>query len=88
MIANPHCLNAAGIGWAEGAVAVTKQMLWRLVPREGVTYLPSDPLGSRIVRHADAHQPPAGVTEDYPAIEQVEQDCVRRKVSSEAIPAA
>ena len=74
MIADPHCPNAAGVGWAERAVTVAKQMTWRFVPGKGVSHLPSDPLGSRIVRHADADQPPASVTQDHQAIEQLERD--------------
>ena len=65
MIADPHRTNAAGIGWAEGAITVAKQMTWRFIPREGVNHLSSDPLGGRIVRHPDTHQPPAGVTRDH-----------------------
>jgi len=53
MIANPHCSNAMGVGWAEGPDAVANQMAWRLVPGEGVSQLPSDPLGSRIGSDAD-----------------------------------
>jgi hypothetical protein len=74
MIADPHCANAAGVGAAERAIIVAKQMTWRLVPRKRVSDLPSDPLGSRIVRHADAHQPPVSVMQDYQAIEQLERD--------------
>jgi hypothetical protein len=32
VIPDPHCPNAAGIGWAEGAITVAKQMTWRFVP--------------------------------------------------------
>src|ERR1700719_3232178 len=53
MIADPHCSNAMGVGCAEGPVAVTNQMTWRFVPRESVSHLPSDPLGSRIGSDAD-----------------------------------
>jgi hypothetical protein len=67
-------LSECGRYRLEGAVAVAKHITWRFVPRKGVSYLPSDPLGSRIVRHANAHQPPAGVTHDYQAIEQLERD--------------
>ena len=74
MITDPHCANAAGIGVAERAIIVAKQMTWRFVPRKGVSDLPSDPLGSRIVRHADAHQPPATVMQDHQAIEHLERD--------------
>jgi len=74
MIADPHCANAGGVGVAEGAIIVAKQMTWSFVPWKGVSDLPSDPLGSRIVRHADAHQPPASVMPDHQAIEQLERD--------------
>jgi hypothetical protein len=58
--------------WAEGAITVAKQMTWRFIPREGVNHLSSDPLGGRIVRHPDAHQSPASVTQNDQAIEQLE----------------
>src|SRR5208337_1147183 len=63
-----------GVGWAEGPVAVTNQMTWRFIPRESVSYLPSDPLLSRIGSDADRDQPPAGVTQDHQAVEQLERD--------------
>src|ERR1700688_2272533 len=53
MIADPHCTNAMGVGWAEGSVAVANQMTWRFVPRKGVSHLPSYPLGSRIGSDTD-----------------------------------
>src|ERR1700681_3703969 len=53
MITDPHRTNAMGIGWAEGTVAVAKQMTRRFIPRKGVSNLSSDPLGGRIVRHPD-----------------------------------
>src|SRR5215469_14385987 len=74
MVADPHCPNATGVGWAEGPVTVTKQMTRRFIPGESVRHLPSDPLGSRIARHADAYQPPSGVTQDHQAVEQLERD--------------
>src|ERR1700688_3540550 len=40
MIADPHCPNAMGVGWAEGPVAVANQMAWRFIPRESVSQLP------------------------------------------------
>src|SRR6202051_3315491 len=40
MIADPHCTNAMGVGWAEDTVAVANQMIWRFVPRKGVSQLP------------------------------------------------
>src|ERR1700681_3428802 len=55
MIADPHCPNAIGVGWAEGPVAVANQMTWRFVPGESVSHLPSDPLGSRIGSDANLH---------------------------------
>src|SRR6202035_720547 len=74
MIADPHCPNAMGVGWAEGPVAVANQMTWRFIPGESVSHLPSDPLGSRIGSDADHDQPPAGVTQDHKAVEQLERD--------------
>src|ERR1039458_10143212 len=53
MIANPHCPNAAGIGWAEGAITVAQQMPRRFVPRKGISHLTSDPHGSWIGSDAD-----------------------------------
>ena len=55
MITDPHCLNAMGVSWTEGAVAVTKHVTWRFIPGKGVSHLPSDPLGGRIVRHPDVY---------------------------------
>ncbi len=40
MIADPDCTNAMGVGWAEDTVAVANQMIWRFVPRKGVSQLP------------------------------------------------
>src|ERR1700731_571590 len=74
MIADPHCPNAMGVGWAEGLVAVANQMTWRFIPGESVSHLPSDPLGSWIGSDADRDQLPAGVTQDYQAVEQLERD--------------
>src|SRR5271155_3474330 len=45
-----------------------------LRPKEGVGHLPSDPLGSWIGGDADSDQPPAGVTQDHQAVEQLERD--------------
>src|SRR5271155_1982555 len=44
VIPDPHCPNAAGVGWAEGSVAIAKQMIWCFVPRKGVSHLTCDPL--------------------------------------------
>ncbi len=33
MIADPHCTNAMGVGWAEDTVAVANQMIWLCLPR-------------------------------------------------------
>jgi hypothetical protein len=49
-------------------------MTWRFIPGESVSYLPSDPLGSRIGSDADRDYPPAGVTQDHQAVEQLERD--------------
>jgi len=72
MIADPHCPNAAGVGWTEGPIAVTNQVMRCFVPGKGISHLTGDPRGGRIVRHADAHQPPAGVTQDHQAVEQLD----------------
>ena len=74
MIADTHCANAMGVGWAEGSVAVADEMKWRFIPRESVCHLPSDPLLSWIGSDADRDQPPAGVTQDHQAVEQLERD--------------
>ena len=52
-ISDPHCANAAGVGWAEGPVAVANEMTWRFITGESVSYLPSDPLGGWIGSDAD-----------------------------------
>ena len=53
MVADPHCPNAMGVGWAEGPVAVANQVTGRFVPRKGIGYLPGEPLGSRIGSHTN-----------------------------------
>jgi len=45
-----------------------------LRPKKRPRHLTRDPLGGRMVRHADAHQSPAGVTKNDQAIEQLEGD--------------
>ena len=74
MIADAHRVNAMGVSWAEGSIAVANQMTRCFIPREGVGHLPSDPLGSRIGSDADRDHPPAGVTQDHQAVEQLERD--------------
>ena len=74
VIADSHGPNAMGVGWTKGAVTVTQQVTRRLVPRKGVSHLNGEPRGARIARHADAHQPPARVTQDHQAVEQLEGD--------------
>jgi hypothetical protein len=49
-------------------------MTGRFVPGKGIGHLARDPLGGRIVRHADAHQSPSGVTKNDQAVEQLERD--------------
>src|ERR1700730_9954375 len=49
-------------------------MTWRFIPGESVCHLPGDPLGSRIGSDADRDSPPAGVTQDHQAVEQLERD--------------
>src|ERR1035437_7533245 len=73
-ISDPHCANASGVRWTERAVAVANQMTRRFVPGKGIDHLSRDPLGGRVVRHADAHQSPSGVAKNYQAIEQLERD--------------
>src|ERR1700731_3887315 len=53
MIADTHCPNAMGVGWAEGPVAVAKQVTWPFVPRKGVGYLSGNPLGGWIGSHTN-----------------------------------
>src|SRR5712691_6941032 len=53
MIADPHCPNAMGVGWAEGSITVTKQVTWRFVAPKGVGYLTGKPRGGRIGSHTD-----------------------------------
>ncbi len=63
-----------GVSWAEDPVAVANQMTWRFVPGKGVSHLPGDPLGSRIVSHSNRDESPSGVTQDHQAVEQLERD--------------
>ena len=74
MIADPHCPNAMGVGWTECSVMVAHQVTWCFVPRKGVGYLTGEPRGGRIGSHIDRDQPPAGVTQDHQAVEQLERD--------------
>src|SRR5712692_8101613 len=74
VIADPHCPNASGVCWAEGAVAISNRVTRCFVPGKRVSHLTCDPLGGRVVRHADAHQSPAGVANNDQAIEQLEGD--------------
>src|SRR6202043_4292263 len=74
MVADPHCPNAMGVGWAEGPVTVTNQVMRRFIPGKSVGHLTSDPLGSRIGSDADHDQSPAGMTQDHQAVEQLERD--------------
>jgi len=74
MIADPHCPIAMGVGWAEGPVTFAKQVTWRFVPRKSIGYLTGEPRGGRIGSHPDRDQPPAGVTQDHQAVEQLERD--------------
>jgi len=52
----------------ECAVAVANQVARRFVPGKRVGHLTSDPLGSQIVRRADADQSPSGVAKNYQAV--------------------
>ena len=74
MIADPHCPNAMGVGWAEGPVAVANQVTRRFVPGKCVCHLTCDPFGGRIGSDADCYAPPAGVTQGHKAVEQLERD--------------
>jgi|SRR5208282_4877415 len=58
--------------WTECSVAVANQVTRRFVPGKGVSHLTCDPLGGRIVRHADADQSPSGVAKNRQEIEQLE----------------
>ena len=73
MITDAHCSNAMGVSWAEGPVAVANQMTWRFIPGEGVSHLPSDPLGSWIGSDADRDQLPSRVAKNDQAVEQLER---------------
>src|SRR5713226_738120 len=95
VIADSHCPNAAGVCWAEGAVAVANRVTRCFVPGKGVSHLTCDPLRGRIVRHADArdrgrpinrgevHDQAAGTTlsglEDLPA-QSRRRDRIHRSV--------
>ena len=74
MIADPIARIAMGVGSDEAPVAVTNQVTWRFIPGERVSHLPSAPLGIWIGSDADRDQPPARVTQDHQAIEQLERD--------------
>ena len=74
VISDPHGMNTAGIRGTECTVAVANQVTRCFVPRKGIGHLARNPLGGRIVRHADAHQSPPGVTKNDQAIEQLKRD--------------
>src|ERR1700730_8281578 len=61
---NPDGTLAVDVRRAECAVAVANQVMRRFVPGKRVSHLTCDPLGGRIVRHADAHQSPSGVAKN------------------------
>jgi hypothetical protein len=77
VISDAHRTNATGVRRTERAIAVANQVTRRFVPRKRANHLTCDPLGGRIVRHADAHESPAGVTKNDQAIEQLEGDSAR-----------
>jgi hypothetical protein len=69
-----HGANAMGVGFTESLVPVAEQMRRRFIPRECFGDLAGDPLGSWIGRHGNRDEPPAGVTQDHQAVEQLERD--------------
>jgi hypothetical protein len=73
-ISDSHRADAAGISRTKCTIAVANQMTRRLVPRKGISHLSRDPLGGRMVRHADAHQSPSGVAKNDQAVEELEGD--------------
>jgi hypothetical protein len=79
VISDSHCTNAADVRRTECPVAVANQVTRRFVPGKRVRHLTRDPLAGRIVRHADAHQSPAGVTKNDQAVEQLEGGSTNRE---------
>ena len=61
-------------------------MTRRFVPGKRVCYLTYDPLGGRIVRHADAHQSPPGVTKNDQALEQLKRDSTNHEQIDRSYP--
>src|SRR6266851_4693091 len=57
-----------------GPVAVSDQVVWCFIPREGIGDLMGDPLGHWIGRHRERYQPPPLVPEDDQHEEQLEAD--------------
>jgi hypothetical protein len=53
LVADPHRSQPAPDNVAIKPVPITDQILWRFIPREGLTNLPRDPFGSRLRRHID-----------------------------------
>ncbi len=74
MVTDTHCPDAAGIGWAEGATTVAKQVTRRFIPGEGVSDLACGLLVCRIGSHSNRDESPAGVTQNHQAIEQLARD--------------
>jgi hypothetical protein len=52
MIPDPHRRKTSRYGMAIASVAITDEMSWRLVPREGFVDLPGDPFRRRVIGHA------------------------------------
>src|SRR5260370_30108568 len=53
MITDAHGANASGVGCPERAVAITNQITWSFVPREGFGHLTRDPFRRRIAGDSD-----------------------------------
>jgi hypothetical protein len=64
MIVDTHRTNAPLVGRTEDAIPVTNEMT-RLLPREGFSDFPGDPLDRRIAGHRDPDQPSSRVSKNH-----------------------
>jgi hypothetical protein len=59
---------------AIGAVSITNEIFWRLIPWKSLSYLPSDPLGRRIRGDIGPYKLPTSQMKNDKPMEQLEAD--------------
>src|SRR5580704_17548530 len=68
-IANAHNLQPPTHGMAIGRIAVSDQVTWHFVPREGVSNLSGDPRRCRMIGNADRNNMPPLMAQDYQSVQ-------------------